>query len=235
MQKIFKPTMKNSNKILAACLLLMTITSACAGEATSFVPPYLIGFEDAGKVYGLYSSTDGKVSCSFLFFQKSKEIPFDKDKRFSISDISTFIPGEKSFAYDNRNTDFDIDGHLYKRDEYWIVRTFRPQAGCGNAQGIFEFDPPEIEAERYQVSETFPALGIRLVKNKSFFYDLRNGKFIARKGYLTKWDGVVLLKVSTDGFSYVRYVDAGPKHDGRVTFGWVHTSDLVDPFPPSTK
>jgi hypothetical protein len=71
-----------------------------------------------------------------------------------------------------------------------------------------------------------------LVKSKSYFYDYKEGKYVVRKGYLTQWDSVVLLRVK-DEFSYARFVEphADLKSSGNVTTGWVHSNDLTNPLP----
>ena len=87
-------------------------------------------------------------------------------------------------------------------------------------------------AHIYRVQKEINAIGIRLVKEKSYFYDYSGAEFSRRKGYLTKWNGVVVLKTRGQ-FSYVRFVDArlDAASLGRVTTGWIRTADLVDPFP----
>jgi hypothetical protein len=97
------------------------------------------------------------------------------------------------------------------------------------------FDRRSLSARTYTITGEFPAIGIRLVKGKSHFYDYKNGNYVARKGYLTKWDGVVQIKTQGN-FSYVRFVDprADAKTFGKVTTGWIHSSDLVNPFPTNT-
>jgi hypothetical protein len=110
--------------------------------------------------------------------------------------------------------------------------------GAGeNALGAFTSYPPDkVGGEMFTVRRRIPATGIRLVNRKSFFYDLRDDKFIARKGYLTQSNGVIVLQARNQ-FSYVRFADprVNVANPGRVTTGWVHTADLVNPFPPAAK
>nr|WKF55909.1 hypothetical protein HUO10_000353 [Paraburkholderia busanensis] len=217
------------NKIVLFFGVLIFATSAFAGSALLFQDPYLLAYKDSDKITGIYSSIGSVRSCYFLFYGSlNKEHP--DNNGYSASEIETFLPGEKILDFENRDRAFDISGKLYRDDDGWVIRTTHPQAGCASAQGVFEFDPPDFRAKNYEIKSTVPAMGIRIVKSKSFFYDLKDEKFVPRKGYLTKWNGVVVLKISRD-FSYVRYVDTGPKFDGRVTFGWLRSNDLVDPFP----
>ncbi|WP_321798065.1 hypothetical protein [Burkholderia sp. BCC1988] len=132
--------------------------------------------------------------------------------------------------FEDRDKDYDIDGYLYKKYEGWVLRTVSPQAGCSSVQGIFSADPPDISAKEFFTSSEIPALGIRLVTKKSNLHDIKGGKFIVKNSYLISGDAVVVLKVRGE-FSYVRYVNTGPKFDGRITFGWLRSKDLVDPFP----
>ncbi|MGY4730457.1 hypothetical protein [Burkholderia pyrrocinia] len=226
--------MNHLNKLILLYAMSIAAPSAFAGNALLFQDPHLVAYNDNGRITGVYSSIGNTQSCYFLFYGTLTGGSPDKNG-YASSKIETFLPGDKILDFSNRAEGFDISGKLYSDDSDWIIRTDHPQAGCASAQGVFEFDPPDYRAKNYSIDSTIPALGIRLIKDKSILYDFKDGKFLARKGYLTKWDGVVVIKTTKDGFSYVRYVDAGPKHDGRVTFGWIHTSDLVDPFPPPTK
>jgi hypothetical protein len=226
--------MRNISKYCVVFLVSLLAKSALAGSVILFDSPYLVGYKDASGVSGFYSATDGQVSCTFLFFETSDEKLTQQKFGYSVKKIKTFVPGDQSFAFVDRNKAFDIDGYIYADGDGWVIRTSTPQAGCGNAEGVFEFDPPDIRAERYSIVKTIPALGIRMVRAKTFLYDLRDGSFVRRKGFLVKWNGVVVLRVR-DAFSYVRYSDAESNSDGRVTTGWVHSADLVDPFPKAGK
>lgn len=215
-------------------LALLLAESALAGNVILFDSPYLVGYQDASGVSGFYSATDGQVSCAFLFFEASDERLSRQKVGYFVRKIKTFVPGDQSFAFIDRNKSFDIGGYIYADKNSWVLRTSTPQAGCGNAEGVFEFDPPDIRAEHYSIVKTIPALGIRMVRAKTFFYDLRAGSFARRKGFLVRWNGVVVLQVR-GAFSYVRYSDAKSNSDGRVTTGWVYSADLVDPFPVADK
>ncbi|MGN6804763.1 MAG: hypothetical protein ACTHJZ_02335, partial [Trinickia sp.] len=159
----------------------------------------------------------------------------DKDG-FSDTKISTFTPSGKSFLLDDRDKTFDIDGDLYRKGGDWIIKTSTAQAGCENSAGTFIFDRDTSDAITYSITQEIPAIGIRLVKSKSYFYDYISGRYVVRKGYLTKWSGVVVLKTQDD-FSYVRFVDPhiDAKTSGKITTGWIHSNDLVNPFPLSSK
>lgn len=205
-----------------------------AGEAIVFDHPGLIGFRNGSSVFGLYDSRNATFSCSFLFMEDhTKHNPVDVDD-YTDTPLLTFVIGEKSASFSNRQKVFDIKADLYRRDDEWIVQTASGQAGCENAVGSFIFSPKDYRSVTYRVTKKMPAIGIRIARSKMTLYDNHDGKFVARKSYLVYGDGVVSLKTQGD-FSYIRYVGPGPKFEGRVTFGWVRTEDLVDPFPPATE
>lgn len=227
--------MHNLNKIIFF-LLISTFGQLCySGEAILFDQSNLFAYSDNGIISGFYDSENDKFSCYFLFSQQSdqKNLP-PKIGDFSATKLLTFIPGDDSLYFEGRLKGYDIDSTLYRDDDEWIIRTSRPQAGCANAMGVFEFDPLDNRAEGYTVSKRIPAIGIRLVNSKTLFYDLRGGRFVARKGYLTKSDGVIVLK-EYEKYSYVRHVNPNSSEEGKVTTGWVHSADLVNPFPPARK
>jgi hypothetical protein len=167
-----------------------------------------------------------------LFFEEDIASKVEEDKGYSTTKIFTFVPGNDSFLFLNRNKTFDIPGNLYRRENEWIIKTSSGQAGCENATGTFIFDRDDSNAVTYVVRKKIPAIGIRLVKSKSYIYDYRDSKFFIRKRYLTKWNGVVVLQ-ARDQFSYVRFADprTNGTSQGRITTGWIRTVDLVNPFP----
>ncbi|WP_124619358.1 hypothetical protein [Burkholderia contaminans] len=223
--------MNNSSKRIALFFLVsLSMRATFAGEAIIFDHPGLIGFRNGSSVSGLYDSRNAKFSCSFLFTEDR-----GKSRSANIGDyidtpLLTFVLGEKSPIFANRDKTFDIKANLYRRDDEWVIQTESGQAGCENATGTFIFDPKDYRSVTYRVTQEVPAIGIRIARSKTTLYDNRDGKFVARKSYLVYGDGVVSLKTQGD-FSYIRYVGTGPKFEGRVTFGWVRTGDLTDPFP----
>jgi hypothetical protein len=225
--------MINSNKWLAGVLAISCSASVCAGEAYVFNDPGLTGYKEGNSIAGVYSSTSEQFSCSFFFFQKQSPSDVADKDGFSDTPILTFASGDRSLTFEDRDKRFDINGDLYRQDQKWVIRTSRAQAGCENSAGTFIFDLGSPNARIYWVVQTIPAIGIRLVKNKTHFYDNTDGKYVARKGYLTRWDNVLLLKTK-DEFSYVRFVDprADLKSTGKVSTGWVHSIDLANPLPP---
>ncbi|WP_460901022.1 hypothetical protein [Paraburkholderia jirisanensis] len=224
------------NSLATALALCFFSALANAGEAIIFDDPSLTGYKEGNVISGMHALRSGRFSCIFLFIQKeSSPTSIDKDG-FSDTKIITFTPGSKSFLFENREKMFDIDGNLYRRDGDWIIKTVEGQAGCESSAGSFMSDRYSANATTYSLSHTIPAKGIRLVKAKSNFYRYNNGKYKILKQYLTKWNGVVLIKTQDD-FSYVRFVDAraDEKTFGRVTTGWIHSNDLVNPFPTIAK
>jgi hypothetical protein len=234
MQKIWEIAMINLNKfvVFVLCSLYMQISWA-AGEAVIFDRSELIAFDENNVIAGYYNAQGDRKSCLFLFAQVDQKMKGETESPYSEVKILTFVPGEDNFAYQNRDKMFDISGALYRRDETWLIRTDEEQAGCENALGEFTTYPRgKVGGEIFSMQKRVPAIGIRLVSRKSYFYDLRDGKFVARKGYLTKWNGVIVLDTH-EQFSYVRFADSRVNVVGsaRVTTGWVHSTDLVNPFP----
>ncbi|MGF6607140.1 hypothetical protein OKW45_002040 [Paraburkholderia sp. WSM4175] len=237
MQATWQNIMINSNKFIVSIAgLYLSIASAYAGKAVLFDQPNLIGFRDGEVVSGFYDGENAKFSCLFFFFQNGRESQTSKATGYTETKLSTFAPGENSFEFSNRDRTFDIDGNLYRRENEWIVKTATAQAGCENATGTFTFDPNDFRATSYYSEKEIPAIGICLVKEKSYLYDYHDGKFTMRKGYLTKWNGVIVLQTH-DQFSLVRFADPrmNVENPGRITTGWVHSADLVNPFPAASK
>jgi hypothetical protein len=227
----------NSNKIVFSGLLLFFLQSASGAEGIIFDNSGIIAVETNGAITGYYDAEDEKKSCSFLFVQIGTETEPPAVSPYSETKLLTFNPTENDFTFSGRNRSFDIAAVVYKMDDAWIIRTDVAQAGCENALGSFVSYPSDkVGGQIFSEQKRVPAVGIRLIGRKSFLYDLRGGEFKARKGYLTKWNGVLVLQVR-DRFSYVRFAD--PRvyvaNSGRVTTGWVRSADLVDPFPPATK
>ncbi|WP_434112961.1 hypothetical protein [Paraburkholderia caffeinilytica] len=226
--------MKNLNKVVALVLCLFFAQFAWGSEGIIFDNQALVVVNANGVLTGYYDAEDDKRSCSFLFVQVGNEVKQHAQSPYSEVRILTFVSRVSDFTFAGRDRSFDIDGVLYKRDATWLIRTDVGQAGCENALGAFVSYPRDkVGGEIFAVQKRIPATGIRLANRKSFFYDLRAGEFVARKGYLSKRDGVIVLQ-TRDQFSYVRFADprVNVANPGRVTTGWVRTADLVNPFPP---
>jgi hypothetical protein len=226
-----------SKAIMFFVLLFIAQSTFSRGEAILFDRAELIAFSDDGNVMGYYNAQDKKRSCIFLFTQAGAEIEGQPQPPYSETKILTFLPGGADLGYTGRDRSFDIPGALYRRNETWFIHTDIGQAGCENALGAFTpYTLGKVGGEMFTVESKVRAIGIRLIRRKSYFHDLRNGGFIARKGYVSKWDGVVVIQ-TRDQFSYVRFVDshANTSGLGRVTTGWLRSGDLVNPFPPVNK
>ncbi len=221
-----------SKRIFVAAIMFGKIASGFAGEAILFDDPGLIGYRDGESISGLYDAENEKFSCYFLFSQDGGARPRPNIGGYTDTALLTFIPGDRSLEYNDRNRFFDIPGNLYRENDEWVLHTSSGQAGCENSTGGFTFKLGSKEASRYSVEETIPAIGIRLIKRKSFLYNYQNGKFLARRGFLTKGNAVIVLE-KRDGFSLVRFSDPRLNKDsyGKITINWIHTVDLVDPFP----
>jgi hypothetical protein len=229
--------MNNINKIIACAYLMLAMTAqGFAGEAILFDDPGLVAYRDGDRIYGFYDAKNEKFSCNFFFFEKKAGAANSVIDGYSDTKVLTFIPDEKSFEFSNRDRDFDIDGDLYSRKDEWVMRTSSGQAGCENSAGGFIFNLESTEATKYHIARMLSSSGIRIVRSKTFLYDRRGKKFFARRGYLAKWNSVVVLE-SQNQYSLIRFTDPrlNVKSYGRVTTGWVRSADLVDPFPPAGK
>ncbi|MFP6561189.1 hypothetical protein WJ542_23210 [Paraburkholderia sp. B3] len=229
--------MINLSKIFTGAVFALAMAArGFAGEAILFDDPSLIAYRDDGRIYGLYDAQNEKFSCNFLFFEKSDGTSNSVIDGYTDTKLLTFIPDGDSFEFSNRDRDFDIDGDLYRREDEWIIRTSSGQAGCENSAGGFIFKLGSMEAIKYHIARKFSSSGIRIVRSKTLLYDRRGKEFFTRRGYLAKWNAVVVLE-SQKQYSLIRFSDPrlNVESYGRVTTGWVHTSDLVNPLPPEAK
>ncbi|SIT50599.1 conserved hypothetical protein [Paraburkholderia piptadeniae] len=217
-------------------MMLGLTTPGFAGEAILFDDPSLVGYVDDGRISGFYDAENEKFSCSFFFLQDNEELHPPNLDGYTDTKLLTFVPSDKSFEFSRRDKSFDIKGDLYRSGNEWVIKTSSAQAGCENAAGGFIFKLGSLEATKYVVAKKIAAIGIRLVSGKSIIHDYRSRKFIATKSYLIKWNVVVVLETRNQ-FSLVRFADPRLNADsyGRVTTGWVRSSDLVDPFPAVNK
>jgi len=125
---------------------------------------------------------------------------------------------------------------IYQKNDTWVIYTKYEPAGCGFEVGNFTQLPQAQSVNTYTAQKAIPAMGIRVISRKSYFYDKKGETLVSRKGYLTAGDAVVVLEPS-GGFSFVRFSE--PRSDkstyGKGTTGWVRSADLVNPFPPASK
>nr|WKF55912.1 hypothetical protein HUO10_000356 [Paraburkholderia busanensis] len=223
--------MKNSRKI--AYIFLFSFASAgsvFAGNALIFNDSGLIGFREGRAVFGIYDSRNATFSCRFLFIEDRDAPKKSNVENYTDTSLLTYVLSEKSFEFSNRNKLFDISADLYRRDNEWVIQKKSGQAGCENSAGTFTFGLKDLQSVTYYVTQEMPAIGIRIVSGKTRFYDIRGGNFVPEKSYLVDGDAVVELKTKGD-YSYIRYVGMKPTAEGHVTFGWLRTNALVDPFP----
>lgn len=228
--------MTSLNKFIVFLALNLCVSvSGFAGEAILFDDPGLIGYRNDGRIYGFYGAVNSKFSCMFFFFQDENSSR-PSINGYTDTGLLTFVPSEKSFEFSDRDKTFDINGDLYRSGDEWVIKTSTGQAGCENSTGGFIFNLGSLQAARYYVVKKIPAIGIRLVIRKSYLYDFHDEIFSARKSYLTKWNAVVVVEARGQ-FSLIRFSDPrlNAKSYGKVTTGWIHSEDLVDPFPLASK
>lgn len=227
--------MKNLNKcigfVLSAIFILTFSMPVVAGDLLIFDDPNLIALESGGEIVGYYGMEDRTSSCVFFFSTVGVE---DRASEFGQArpiSIETHVLDGPIYEYARRNTHFDIPGKLFKGPRGWVLQTSSVQAGCNNMTGTFAYDPDDLRATKYVPTSHISALGIRVVGKKTSFYSRQGRRFSIAKSFLVGGDVVAILDVYED-FSSVRFVHPAT---GKVTTGWVHSSDLVNPFPPVSK
>ncbi|ALL68218.1 hypothetical protein K788_00003815 [Paraburkholderia caribensis MBA4] len=213
--------------------LLIFSQSAFAGEAITFDNPGLNVVLASGRIAGYYTAVEGNKSCDFYFFG-SEDYARKDSNGYTVIDIQTFATQWEKFTYVERDRDFDIKGHIYRIGDKWIVQTTDEPPGCGGAVGLFTKGPNDDHPFIYSVKRRFSAVAIRVVSRKTYLYRRSGNSFKKGGGYLTEGDNVVALNTE-GGFTNVRYTDPNyfSKKPGAVTVGWVRSSDLLDPFPPT--
>ncbi|WP_321929961.1 hypothetical protein [Paraburkholderia guartelaensis] len=221
-------------------LLLLTILSnyASAGNLIIFDDPGVVAYESGGRVSGFYREDDDRRSCYFLFYQDDEKSSNELMDGYSRQKINTFGLNyeENRFAFDDRPGNSDISGYIYKKDSAWVISTDEEPGGCGFEVGGFMHLPQDQSTNTYTAKKSIPAIGVRVVNKKTYFYDKSGEDFARRSGYLTPGDAVVILQ-QNGAFSFVRFSD--PRSDkatyGKLTTGWMRSIDLVNPFPLAIK
>jgi len=227
--------LKNSYRS-ALILLVLGIPSLCSSsELLIFDNDNLIALESNGQLYGYYGAVEKNKSCMFLFVGHSLSVE-DVGATPMIEKIKTFGFELGKYSYIDRYKPADIDGTITITGGEWIVQTEEEPPGCGGSVGVFHSSPFNSHQFRYNVTTKISALSIRIATKKSSFFKRKNKLLLKTKSYITEGDVVAVLK-QEGGFSYIRYTD--PDYftpiSQRVTTGWIRTSDLEDPFPPSQK
>ncbi len=229
----------SSSKIFSFAALLIISFFCGVSHASSllvFDSPSLIVIRSGNTLYGYYGAIEKNNSCMFFFAGSSESHKKTKDDVYSILDVETYALDSTQYHYNQRDKQYDRPGKIYILGDQWIIQTAGEPPGCGGATGFFHLDPYKLDAFRYYVSNRIPAVGIRVATKRTSFYEKRGALFSKRKSYITPGDVVAVLTVSGD-FAFVRYTDPDYFNPvpGRVTTGWVRTSNLENPFPPSLK
>lgn len=115
--------------------MLGVSVSGFAGEAIFFDDPGLVGYRDHGRIYGFYGAENKKFSCAFFFFQDESGLNRPDVNGYADTGLLTFVPGDNSFEFSDRDKLFDIKGDLYRSEDEWVIKTSTGQAGCENSTG----------------------------------------------------------------------------------------------------
>ncbi|WP_165987532.1 hypothetical protein [Caballeronia sp. SBC1] len=171
----------------------------------------------------------------FLFVGQSPRIG-NSGATTIIEKIKTFGFEFGKYSYADRYKPADIDGTIAITGGEWIVQAEEEPPGCGGSVGVFHSSPFNSHQFRYNVTTKISGLSIRIATKKSSIFKKRNKLLLKTKSYITEGDVVAVLQ-QEGNFSYIRYTnpDYFSPISQRVTTGWVRTSDLEDPFPPSQK
>lgn len=222
----------NSNKKWLCVVLAFFCHFCYASSLLVFDSPSLMAIESGNSLRGYYGALEKGVSCMFFFTANTKSTTKTSDGVYSILDVKTYALSASQFRYVDRDAEWDIPGQLYVMGDQWIIETSLEPPGCGGAVGFFHRGPSDQDATRYYITKKIRAYGIRVVKRKTFFYGKRGHSFAITNGYLTPGDVVGVLTQNGD-YSLVRYTnpDFFNAVPGKVTSGWVRSTDINDPFP----
>lgn len=188
-----------------------------------FDTPNIIAEESNGKIHGYYGMTLDEVegirhSVSCAFFITSENIP---TREKSSVKIQTFYTNT---TYKNRDKNFELSGELEIKNAIWKIQMEEVQPGCLSAAGGgFQKGSAisNIEDKRTSI------IGIRTIKNKTNFYDFKEGNFSPRKGFLILGDVVIAYRQNAN-FYYVKFFNITTSNN---SFGWIKKIDTNDPFP----
>lgn len=208
------------------CLIIFIIVALFhpninAATLIEFDEPYLIVEEAGGKYNGYYSlslpAVDGvraSASCRFFFKSENRSA---SGARFK---INTFFTAD---SYKHRHILEDLPGELLIDGDSWTIQMEEVPGGCLTAAGGgFQKDAaiPNI------IQKRTPIVGILIAKKKTHFYDVKNIKFVKRKGFLIPGDVIIALN-KKDDFYFVRFLN---DQSDELSTGWVKMSDTMSPF-----
>lgn len=226
--------MPHLNKLFSIFIIFLLPNLVHGAELLIFDSPNMVILTSAERSIGYYGAVEGDKNCEFFFFETEKPSAMDGDDlKISLSSFSfTFPP--KSYEYKDRDKRFDSKGELYGLQNQRVVRIENPEPGCiGWAVGAFKKKPSDKDAVRYTIASRSEALSIRVVAKKAFLYKKAGARFDRTRAYLVTGDVIVVLATSST-YSHVRYTNPDSAK-GQVTFGWLRSSEIVNPFPPANK
>lgn len=212
-----------------------------SGSLTIYDDVAFVTYRSGDDIYGYYFARENQFSCGFMFFANASL--GEKDEAgVSALKLKTFDfvpykePSKGVFSYDQRDPRASIAGTLYMSKDAVGLMTDTPQGGCLSVAGIFSAPPGTRGAQQFEPKKELKAIGIGVASRKTFIYKKAGG---VREGrYLVLGDFVAVL-AREGNYYYIRYVnpdmmidDADPR---KVSLGWVHSSDISNPFPSSLK
>jgi len=198
-----------------------------AGTAAIYDDPGLATHQSGDNIEGYYYSSEGNSSCEFLFISNRKLISSKTKSTLLLPAKIFFFSNGNNFLYSGRDKKFDTDGTLYLDGNSLALKSSKPLGGSC----MFSGDPgTRFGSMIFSLRKTFPALGIGIIKRKTFFYE-EPGKH-RRTGYLVQDDRIILIKKSSN-FSYIKYVnpELDVKDHFQITTGWIRSEDIANPFP----
>lgn len=226
--------MKASPFLPLSIVAISISISFCADAATliTFGAPELVVIQNGSETIGFWGGAGNGFSCKFLFNSTGPRKPSGK---FQPQPVQAFSFAGHNYQYSQRFKDADTTGTIYVDGDQWALQLADEPPGCGSGSGSFVSPPvfPDGQLEpRYVASGSMPAVGIRVVSEKTDLYDKVGDTYRKRKGYLVNGDMVVILSDDTD-YARIRYVN--PLYSAstytKPVIAWVPKKDLTDPFP----
>lgn len=208
--------------------------SFCADAATliTFDAPELVVIQDGGETTGFWGGAGNGFSCKFIFNSVGPRKPSGE---FQPQPVRAFSFAGHNYGYGQRFKEADTAGTIYVDGDQWALQLEDEPPGCGSGSGSFVSPPVFPDGKlgpRYVVSGSMPAVGIRIVSEKTDLYDKVGDTYRKRKAYLVNGDMVVILSDGTD-YSRIRYVN--PLYSAstytKPVIAWVRKKNLTDPFP----
>jgi hypothetical protein len=154
-------------------ILISVSTSLCADAATLFMfdTPELVVIQNGSETIGFWGSAGNGFSCRFLFNSTG---PRKSSGKFEPQPVQAFSFAGHNYQYSQRFKDADTTGTIYVDGDQWALQLADEPPGCGSGSGSFVSPPVFPDGKpgpRYVASGSMPAVGIRVVSERTDLYD----------------------------------------------------------------